>query len=299
MDIKQKEQEFLSLLKASYEAQLTHVPEEKIGGVIRDSKNVIIKEATLKQYGFGERDFWDIICPSLKQQGYLESYDDSDQALNVNRSKYYETFPEYNKKLKLQELSESLPLQYTKESLYKYGKAHFQNNGLGLEKLKEMQVKVEKIKEDIKRFKYKADEDYEHIFVINEAKIAEKLTTNILKKYSDVQEPIKIKTLGIEIRGNYIFKGHKKSRINETDRCLIYFLYYKYLENKDECFEPSRLLAELKSEKVKKSEGYIKNRIVIINKTIKELIVRGKTNIRSFIKHEQGRGYHLNPKILI
>ncbi|MFZ2150136.1 MAG: hypothetical protein WAV15_03175 [Minisyncoccia bacterium] len=119
------------------------------------------------------------------------------------------------------------------------------------------------------------------------------------KKYSDLKEPIMIKTLGIEISDYYISKGNEKREINATDKWLIYFLYYKFTKNKDECFRPERLVAEMEAELGKKTEKYIENRIGEINKLVKELIVKGRTNIGKFIKHEKGRGYHLNPKIVI
>ena len=124
-------------------------------------------------------------------------------------------------------------------------------------------------------------------------------TLSSTKKYSDIKEPIKIKTLGIEIRGNHIFKGSQKERINDTDKCLIYFLYYKFTANKDECFKPDRLVLEIGPDVGKKSEGYIENRIGFVNKAVRELIIKSKTSIGFFIKSEWGRGYHLNPKIVI
>jgi hypothetical protein len=119
-----------------------------------------------------------------------------------------------------------------------------------------------------------------------------------IPKYSDVKEPIKLKSLDIEIRGNEMSKGTQKSQLNPTDRWLVYFLYYKFLANKDECFTLGRFASEMKAETGEKTEVYIKNRITEINKALRELIVKGKTSIPSFIKHESRRGYHLNPKLL-
>ncbi len=120
----------------------------------------------------------------------------------------------------------------------------------------------------------------------------------LIKKYSDVQESIHLKTLGIEIGGRYITKGTQKAKINSTDRCLIYFLYFKYMDNSDECFALDRLVSEPNFDGKKKDDGYIKNRIAHINKVVRELVVKGKTNIGDFIKYETDRGYHLNQKFL-
>jgi len=144
-------------------------------------------------------------------------------------------------------------------------------------------------------------EDFEVKYLAYKAKFidSEKLNTNTteLKKYSSIKEPIKISSLGVEICGNYIKKGDDKFRLNNTDRWLIYFLYYKSIENIDECFSLNRLTKEMESEMGIKKEVYIRNRISSINKGLKRLIVKGKTNIGDIVKNERGRGYHLNPKV--
>jgi len=117
----------------------------------------------------------------------------------------------------------------------------------------------------------------------------------------NIREEISLKTLNIKIQGCFMSKGKDKPKkvFNSTDEALIYFLYLKSVENKNECFQANCLVVEIEREMGKKTEEYIKNRIVLINKFVKELIVKGKTNIDNFIKYERGRGYHINPKILI
>jgi len=119
------------------------------------------------------------------------------------------------------------------------------------------------------------------------------------KKYHAVKEPFKIKGLAIEISDKLMIKGDRHFQINHTEKILIYFLYFKYTENGDECFGLDRLIAEPGFDGKKKSEGYIKNAISRINKGVKQLVVNGKTNIGDFIKNEPGRGYHLNPKLML
>jgi hypothetical protein len=118
----------------------------------------------------------------------------------------------------------------------------------------------------------------------------------LVQKYYPVKEGIALKTLGIEIKGNYVSKGKNGFEINPTDRDLIDFLNYRFLEDKQYCISPDALARQLK-----KDEGYIKNRIVYINKEIKKLInpTGGKTNIDEFIKNETNRGYHLNARFVI
>lgn len=117
------------------------------------------------------------------------------------------------------------------------------------------------------------------------------------KKYYDANEDIFLKTLGIKIKGNYIIRGQDKKKINPTDKSLIYFLYFK-LKNADECFSLKDLS---ETEEIKRSERYIKNRITIINQSIRKIIspILKKLKIGRFIKNELGRGYHLNPRILL
>lgn len=117
---------------------------------------------------------------------------------------------------------------------------------------------------------------------------------NANKKYSDANESISLKTLGITIKGNYITKGSKKEKINPTDKAIIYFLYYKSLNNLDECSSLSDLS---KAKEIEKSERYIKNRITNINCIIPKIInSKLKLRIGKFIKNERGRGYRLSPK---
>ena len=115
------------------------------------------------------------------------------------------------------------------------------------------------------------------------------------KKSSNTSESIFLKTLEIEIKGNYIIRGKKKTKINPTDKAIIYTLYFRSLKNSDECCSLNDLS---RSKDINKSEKYIKNRITSINQTIPKIINPNiKLRIGKFIKNERGRGYHLNPKI--
>src|ERR1035437_10350061 len=67
------------------------------------------------------------------------------------------------------------------------------------------------------------------------------------KKYSDVKEPIGLKSLGLKISDRCIHKvsnKNEKAKINNTEKCLIYFLYYKAIDNIDECFQVDQLVSE-------------------------------------------------------
>lgn len=144
---------------------------------------------------------------------------------------------------------------------------------------------IQDIKEKIKGLIYKIN------YTTRNAKEEES------KKYYDANEDIFLKTLKLKIKGNYILRGEKMEEINPTDKALIYFLYFKSIKNADECFSIKDLSV---AEEIKQSERYIKNRITVINQSIKRMLYPNlKLKIGRFIKNERGRGYHLNPKILL
>lgn len=116
------------------------------------------------------------------------------------------------------------------------------------------------------------------------------------KKDSDIKVPIRL-TIGVEIRGKQATKGYKKFELNSADQALIYFLYYKFLENKGTRFKIAMLAETITSDGKKLSGNYLKNRITIINKGIKKLVTEGVTSIPALIKNEERQGYHLNPKL--
>lgn len=112
----------------------------------------------------------------------------------------------------------------------------------------------------------------------------------------DTTEEIKLKTHRIKIKDNSISKGDIKPRkvFNPTDKALIYFLYNEFLKNRERCFS-SKLL----SEKLKRKEGYIDNRVTKINKIIGKIASEVVSVKIIFIKYEKKySGYHLDYKFL-
>ncbi len=125
--------------------------------------------------------------------------------------------------------------------------------------------------------------------------VEKEIPTEVDKKYASVKEDITLKTLGIEIKGNYVSKGKGGFKINPTDRQLIDFLHYRFSEEKNWCSEIDVLEKELG-----KAKGTLKNRIGYINNEIRKIVSGDqKTNIDDFIKYESGRGYHLNSRFVI
>ncbi|MFA5778193.1 MAG: hypothetical protein WC870_01750 [Candidatus Paceibacterota bacterium] len=119
-----------------------------------------------------------------------------------------------------------------------------------------------------------------------------------IKGIDNSSEEIYLKTLGIKIKGDCIAKGtmNLKKVFNPTEKALIYFLFFRFLKNKDECFTIDSLAKELK-----KSEAYIKNSLTNIYKIIRKTMSQANTSIKwePLIKNEPRRGYHLNPRLFI
>lgn len=115
------------------------------------------------------------------------------------------------------------------------------------------------------------------------------------KMYSDNREEIILRTLGIKIKGNCIFVKklvNNKKVFDPTEEALIYFLYFKFLKNKEECFSIQTLAKELKT-----SEGHLKNRMTNIHKIIRKTISENRAIRDNLIKNTFGRGYRLNPRL--
>lgn len=171
MDIEQEKKNFLSLLRSCYQAGLTNnsnlhllIPNYKF-----DPKRVYIKEKVLNQYGLGGENFWYIICPSLKQEGYLESFDDPNYAPNITRREYYERFPDYADKIKkIKELSKKLTPAVNFSRLVK------DPNNDHDEEMRKTILEIDKYEKELAQVKEWADNNFPHAFIVNEEKILNK-----------------------------------------------------------------------------------------------------------------------------
>jgi len=116
------------------------------------------------------------------------------------------------------------------------------------------------------------------------------------KKYSNTNEEITLRTYGIKINGDCISKGELKNKkvFNAAEKALIYFLYFKFRNNKEECFKMEALEKEINYPK-----GYLKNRITNIHKILGKAVSKDRPVKITFIKNEPRRGYHLNPKLFV
>ncbi len=111
--------------------------------------------------------------------------------------------------------------------------------------------------------------------------------------YADTLETFRLPSLGMSISADHISRGKDNVRINRTDRHLLFFLFYRNQKNQDEHFSIEILKKELK-----KSDGYIKNRITYINQAVKKLVTPYHSNyIGNLITHAFGYGSRLNPRL--
>ena len=141
--------------------------------------------------------------------------------------------------------------------------------------------------------KYKPDT----VSVLKEfLKKVDKNKVNNYSNHSNTNEEIILKTIDVKITGNRIARkdSQNKKAFNPAEKELIYFLYFKFKNNADECFTLEILEKELDYPK-----EYLKNRITNIHKVIGKTISKDKPIKITFIKHELGRGYHLNPQLFI
>ena len=141
--------------------------------------------------------------------------------------------------------------------------------------------------------KYKPDT----VLVLKEfIRKVKKKKENNYSNYSNANEEIILKTIDVKIAGNRIARkdSQNKKAFNPAEKELIYFLYFQFKNNADECFTLETLEKELNYPR-----EYLKNRITNIHKIIGKTISKDKPIKITLIKHELGRGYHLNSKLFI
>lgn len=122
MNIEEQKEKFLDLLRTAYKAKQSRLKTEGLSGILNShdigesldnfeqENRVKINEDALAEFGLQGTVFWEIICPSLKEEGYIEDFGDP----NNIPEEYYKRFDRYEKlKKKLKELEESLPASYS------------------------------------------------------------------------------------------------------------------------------------------------------------------------------------------
>jgi len=175
MDIEEQKNKFLKLLRESYYAQKTLSDENKLYIVTpsqvkaENEKEVFVKEKILEQYGFSGTDFWEIICPSLKQEGVIAYFRDPN--IISKEDEYYEQYEEYKKlKKEIMELNEEIPSSY---SFAKFFRPELRAKNSPLVEPEKSRVafieeEMEKKEKRLRMIRELLDSNYPHKFLITE-----------------------------------------------------------------------------------------------------------------------------------
>jgi len=333
MDIETKKNNFLDLLLSSYKSNIinTRKAYQLLAGCDYEvnSEEIFIKEKVLRENGFWGDTFWEIICGDLEFSGYLKDFE-----RYPNYNDFYNTYPNYKRlEDRYEEIDAELPPSYSFAKILKEieGQEKLRDRRYSM-----LDKELDSIAKRMKLFRDEFKEEYPRKFIIDSKKIYENRNPNYLKKqmelyddisnpnakiekelkklndnfkgkvdlenkqknkYSETEEPIDVKKLGLKIKGNNLEKGSikKPNFFNNTEKTIIYFLYFKFLKNEEEFFRIDRLQKGFK----KIGEGTLKNRISDINKKVRGFLTGSKkTNIGCFIESKTKRGYRLNPKIM-
>lgn len=180
MNIEEQKENFLSLLRNAYKAKKnvretrgydaspTFLVGESLDEYDQENR-VKVREDYLKKYGFEGADFWEIICPALKEEGYLEDFGDP----NRIPAKYYESFlPFEDLKKKVNELHEQLPKSYAFEKALgqtRRDDAFYAGIDDG-QKIKRIDDEMEKAEKELGQIMFFARTFYP-FFVVNEDKL--------------------------------------------------------------------------------------------------------------------------------
>lgn len=230
-----------------------------------------------------------------------EIFNENKGVINIQIEEEYKEYVDWNKEVRNSSLIDYLPENFFKGERINISRPRsYKIHSNSDDWRKERELVKNENRDYLKRIESELNWQTETLRRVKDELISKNVThknEEKSKKYSNANEDILLKTLGIKIKGNYVLRGEEKREVNPTDKALIYFLYFKSIKNADECFSLKDLS---KAKEIKQSERYIKNRITYINQTVKKIISQSlKLKISRFIKNESRRGYHLNPKILL
>lgn len=179
MDIEEQKNKFLELLHNSYQAQEAMPTGEFLMNYLsepRGEKDVFVKEKTLKQYGLDNDEFWEIVCPCLKKEGWLESFKNPNIVSAEDKDTYVNGFPECAELIReINELNNALPPMYRfSKSIWE---AHLKNDTLtrtehqkDFEKAvaMDLQLKIDEAEKRLMKFIRFIQSNYPHKFVITD-----------------------------------------------------------------------------------------------------------------------------------
>ena len=294
MDIEKEKEKFINLLRLSYAARKGNTNQ---GLILFDDGNmerVYIPQSTLLKYGFGDRDFWGLICLALEEEGYLKSFTDPNLYSvfrdSLERDSSYMSLKEEREKLDME-----LPPNYAfAELASNKSPEEFLNSvamfGSEKEKVRRIKKKMKEISDEIDAIeKYRA-ENFSHEFVVN----AQKLSETVLQESKDSDDMF-IFTLakdGTLCRRNKI-EGDKSYKMeSEKIRILVLKELIKARKTNNNFYNTSELATTLNvtEENIRKAVGGIK--------TQTEKSFNG-IHRNDFIESAKNSGYRLHTQIRI
>lgn len=161
MDIETNKTEFINLLRNVYVAKQNNL--ETYAPLLESfdvsNEDLSIREDILKQYSFGDRVFWEIICQSLKYDGVLRSFEDPEIVMHTH---FKESPRHIRLSTKLGELRKKLPHNYYPVNL---NIKEFSKNEI--EKYKGVVSEIEKITTELDRLEAHFMSKYVHLFVVD------------------------------------------------------------------------------------------------------------------------------------
>jgi len=178
MDIVKEKEKFISLLRLTYNARKTN------GAGILDDGNferIHIGQQILFKYGFDGRDFWEIICPALKEEGYLKSFHDPFFSFTIQTS--LEKDSQYmDLKKKRSELDMSLPSSYSlAKSLSGKSEEEFMNSivlpGDEKRRIKYIEGQIKEVDKNLENIENYRKKNFYHEFIVNAVIIDKKIPT--------------------------------------------------------------------------------------------------------------------------
>lgn len=185
ISIDNQNEDFLKLLRLTYLAQNSALEKSSLSLNLfnskpRDKNEVFVKEETLRKYGFGDSDFWEIICPSLKKSDWLASFEDPN--FNSEMDAFYAEFPGYKTLTKkISELNEELPPSYflAKHLREERGESVLRENRDY--RITLIEKEISKTSERLKEIKDFAYTKYRHKFIVTK-KLIDSITNSLTEK---------------------------------------------------------------------------------------------------------------------
>jgi len=158
MDTETKKNNFMNLLRDVYLANTESRKTITLLEILEPNDGILrIDNTTLVEFGFGDRYFWEVMCPALKAKGILKSFEDPEVPLAasiINSPEYLEL------QKKLNRLNELAPLSNEDGTLSRGNRDIFHH--------KRTRVEIESTEKEVADLEKNLESDYRHKFEVDE-----------------------------------------------------------------------------------------------------------------------------------